>query len=78
MKEKSIKVEKTVKNVTKEELEALGYKEICTGGMMKNYPADKNCVGYAIFKKSSASWSQSKKLPQPVSCKKRICSAFLF
>lgn len=53
MKEKSIKAEKTVKYVTKEELKALGYKEICTGNMMKNYPTDKNYVGFAIFKKSS-------------------------
>lgn len=53
MKETTIKVEKTVKYVTKEELEALGYKEICTGGMMKYYPTYKNHVGYAIFRKIS-------------------------
>ena len=53
MKETTIKVEKTVKYVTKEELAELGYKEICTGGMMKYYPADKNYVGYAIFRKIS-------------------------
>ena len=51
MKEKSIKVEKTVKYVTKEELAELGYEEICTGNMMKRYPTNKNYVGYAIFKK---------------------------
>lgn len=44
-------VEKTVKYVTREELEALGYKETCTGNMMKDYPTDKNYVGYAIFNK---------------------------
>ena len=49
MKETTIKIEKTVKYVTKEELEALGYKEICTGSMMKYYPADKSWMGYAIF-----------------------------
>lgn len=53
MKEKLIKVEKTVKYVTREELEALGYKETCTctGNMMKYYPADKSWIGYAIFNK---------------------------
>ena len=53
MKETTIKVEKTVKYVTKEELVALGYKEISTGGMMKYYPTYKNYVGYAIFRKIS-------------------------
>lgn len=51
MKETTIKVEKTVKFVTKEELAELGYKEICTGGMIKYYPTYKNFVGYAIFEK---------------------------
>lgn len=52
MKEKLIKVEKTVKYVTKEELAELGYKEICAGSMMmKYYPADKSWIGDAIFKK---------------------------
>ena len=51
MKETKINIEKTVKYVTKEELAELGYKKICTGSMMKYYPADKNYVGYAIFDK---------------------------
>lgn len=53
MKEKLIKVEKTVKYVTKEELAELRYKETSTGNMMKYYPTHKNYVGYAIFRKSS-------------------------
>jgi len=51
MKEKLIKVEKTVKYVTKEELAELGYKEELSGNMAKHYPTNKNYVGYAIFKK---------------------------
>lgn len=51
MKEMTIKVENTIKYVTKEELAALGYKEICTDGMMKYYPTDKSWIGDAIFKK---------------------------
>lgn len=51
MKEMTIKGEKTVKYVTKEELEALGYKKICTSSMMKSYPTYKNNVGFVIFKK---------------------------
>lgn len=51
MKETTIKAEKTVKFVTKEELEALGYKKISTGNMMKYYPTYKNYVGFVIFKK---------------------------
>lgn len=53
MNETTIKVEKTVKYVTREELDALGYKEMSTGGMMKYYPTYKNHVGYVIFKKIS-------------------------
>ena len=51
MKETTIKIEKTVKYVTKEELAELGYEEVLTGEMMKCYPTDKNYVGYAIFRK---------------------------
>ena len=51
MKEMTIKVENTVKYVTKEELAELGYKEICTGVMMKYYPTEKGWIGDAIFKK---------------------------
>lgn len=51
MKEMKIKVEKTVKCVTKEELAELGCEETCTGNMMKCYPADKGWIGDAIFKK---------------------------
>lgn len=53
MKEKTIKIEKTVKYVAKEELAALGYHEICTGGMLKDYSAGKRDVGYVIFDKIS-------------------------
>lgn len=49
MKEKTIKVKKTVKYVAKEELVALGYHEICTGGMLKDYSAGKRDVGCVIF-----------------------------
>lgn len=51
MKETTIKIEKTVKYVTREELEALGYKETCTGNMMKYYPTDKSWIGDARFRK---------------------------
>lgn len=51
MKEKTIKVEKTVKYVAKEELAALGYHEICTGGMLKDYPSGELGVGFIIFDK---------------------------
>lgn len=56
MKEKTIKVEKTVKYVAKEELTALGYhemSEMCEKSMSKDYPTGKKWVGYAIFDKIS-------------------------
>lgn len=53
MKEKTIKVEKTVKYVTKEELAALGYHEICEKSMSKDYPTGEKEVGYVIFDKIS-------------------------
>ena len=53
MKETTIKVEKTVKYVEKEELIALGYHECSDGDMLKDYPAGETEVGYVIFKKIS-------------------------
>lgn len=53
MKETKIKVEKTVKYVTKEELAELGYKEMSAGGMIKYYPTYKSWIGDVIFKKIS-------------------------
>ncbi len=56
MKETTIKVEKTVKYVAKEELVALGYhemSEICEKSMSKDYPTGEKGVGYAIFDKIS-------------------------
>lgn len=58
MKETTIKVEKTVKYVEKEELIALGYHEmsgICEKSMSKDYPTGESGVGYAIFDKISES-----------------------
>lgn len=52
MKETTIKVEKTVKYVEKEELIALGYHEISTDGMLKDYPSGElEDVGFVIFDK---------------------------
>lgn len=51
MKETTIKVEKTVKYVEKEELIAIGYHECSDGDMLKDYPAGETEVGYVIFKK---------------------------
>lgn len=51
MKEKTIKVEKTVKYVTKEELIALGYHECSDGDMLKDYPSGELGVGFVIFDK---------------------------
>lgn len=56
MKETTIKVEKTVKYVAREELTALGYHEmsgICEKSMSKDYPTGEEGVGYAIFDKIS-------------------------
>ena len=53
MKETTIKVEKTVKYVEKEELIAIGYHECSDGDMLKDYPAGETEVGYVIFKKIS-------------------------
>lgn len=53
MKETTIKVEKTVKYVAREELIALGYHEISTDGMLKDYPTGETEVGYVIFEKIS-------------------------
>ncbi len=53
MKETTIKVEKTVKYVEKEELITLGYHEISTDGMLKDYPTGETEVGYVIFEKIS-------------------------
>ena len=56
MKETTIKVEKTVKYVAREELAALGYREmseICEKSMSKDYPTGERGVGYAIFDKIS-------------------------
>lgn len=56
MKEATIKVEKTVKYVAKEELAALGYhemSEICEKSMSKDYPTGEREVGYVIFDKIS-------------------------
>lgn len=53
MKETTIKVEKTVKYVAREELRALGYHELFDGDMLKDYPTGETEVGYMIFKKIS-------------------------
>lgn len=56
MKETTIKVEKTVKYVAREELIALGYHDmskVYEGDMLKDYPAGETEVGYVIFKKIS-------------------------
>lgn len=53
MKETTIKVEKTVKYVAREELIALGYHECSDGDMLKDYPAGETEVGYVIFEKIS-------------------------
>lgn len=56
MKETTIKVEKTVKYVTKEELTSLGYQEmseICEKSMSKDYPTGEKEMGYVIFDKIS-------------------------
>lgn len=56
MKETTIKVEKTVKYVAREELAALGYQEmpeICKKSMSKDYPTGEKEVGYVIFDKIS-------------------------
>ena len=52
MKEMTIKVEKTVKYVAKKELVDLGYHEIYTGDMSKDYSAGKRDVGCVIFDKN--------------------------
>lgn len=52
MKEKLIKVEKTVKYVTKEELAVLGYYLCPDGSMSKDYPSgEPNDIGFVIFDK---------------------------
>lgn len=51
MKETTIKVEKTVKYVEKEELIALGYHECSDGDMLKDYPSGELKVGFVIFDK---------------------------
>lgn len=53
MKKTTIKVEKTVKYVEKEELIALGYHECSDGDMSKDYPSGEslNEIGFVIFDK---------------------------
>lgn len=51
MKETTIKVEKTVKYVAREELIALGYHECSDGDMLKDYPSGELEVGFVIFDK---------------------------
>ena len=51
MKETTIKVEKTVKYVEKEELITLGYHECSDGDMLKDYPSGELKVGFVIFDK---------------------------
>ena len=51
MKETTIKVEKTVKYVAKEELAALRYHECSDGDMLKDYPSGELGVGFVIFDK---------------------------
>lgn len=52
MKETTIKVEKTVKYVAKEELIALGYHECSDGDIMKDYPSGElKDIGFVIFDK---------------------------
>ncbi len=52
MKETTIKVEKTVKYVEKEELIALGYHECSDGDMLKDYPSGElKDIGFIIFDK---------------------------
>lgn len=52
MKETTIKVEKTVKYVEKEELIALGYHECSNGYMLKEYPSGElKDIGFIIFDK---------------------------
>lgn len=53
MKETTIKVEKTVKYVAREELAALRYHECSDGDMLKDYPTGEREVGYVIFDKIS-------------------------
>lgn len=54
MKETTIKVEKTVKYVEKEELITLGYHECSDGFMSKDYPSGGlENVGFVIFDKLS-------------------------
>lgn len=51
MKETTIKVEKTVKYVAREELTSLGYHECSDGDMLKDYPSGELGVGFVIFDK---------------------------
>ena len=52
MKETTIKVEKTVKYVTREELIAIGYHEYSDGDMLKDYPSGElKDIGFIIFDK---------------------------
>lgn len=63
MKETTIKVEKTVKYIEKEELIALGYHECYDGDMLKDYPSGGlKDVGFVIFDKlpdNEGYWSES-------------------
>lgn len=52
MKETTIKVEKTVKYVAREELRAIGYHECSDGDMLKDYPSGElKDIGFIIFNK---------------------------